>query len=670
MVSPYTNMLRPLQLKNLLLKNRLTASCSVQYFLQGAESYPTQQMITHVANKAKSGAAIVTVRGVAPRLGPKRVSADVGPIAHMFAFDLYDPMSQNYLSQMADAIHDHGSKACMSLGCRIFPGYDVCAGLPPRPGQSEPSKELTRDMLEEIAASYAEQAVICQSLGYDLVNMHMAYRHQTPGRIMTPLLNFRTDEFGGSFENRMRLPLMCCDAIKDACGRNFPVSVKISAEEDVNDPMAKYDSLGSAMPGKETATEGLSLEDAIAFAKLAEGKVDILQLRNGLVDPSHPIGFELEETPFLHYAEKVKSALGEESSVFIEAIGGFQTPETCEEALSSGKTDLIAMARTWISNSDYIKMVQENRTEDITPCIRCNKCHASSDSGPWLSCCSVNPYIGIEHRIIPTLPGPKKKVAVIGGGPAGMSSAIQLCDRGHEVVIFEALNELGGQLRIAQHVDFKWPVERFRKYLIKQVEKRNIEVKMGQKATPETLAQGEYDVVLAALGSDPIMPPIPGIKNSNVICAEYVFGNHNELDHDVVVVGGGEIGVETGIYLCRQGHRVTIIEMKDNIAEDSPPLHYRTMLQAAWENQEGLSTITGVRVTGITADGVEYEHKNGEKDHISCGSVVIAAGTAGRYKEAIELQKNALQFEMAGECTAPGGLNRVMRSAYYVSNRI
>lgn len=215
--------------------------------LQGDEKYPSQALITHVANKAKNGAGIVEVRGIAPRVGPGRVAPPAGPFLHMAEFDLYDAKAQNYLSQLADAVHMYNSKICMNLACRIFPGYDVSAGLPPRPGQTEPSKELSRQQLCEIAEEYAAQAKLLQSLGYDMVAIHMAYRHQYPGRMLSPLLNRRTDEFGGSIENRGRFPLLCCQKIKEACGRDFPIQVQISAEENIHDPMARYDTLGTAM---------------------------------------------------------------------------------------------------------------------------------------------------------------------------------------------------------------------------------------------------------------------------------------------------------------------------------------------------------------------------------------------------------------------------------------
>lgn len=671
-MSEYYHMLQPVRVGKLILKNRLAASNSVLYFLQGEERYPSQALITHVANKARNGAAIVEVRGIAPQTGPGRVAPAEGLFLHMAEFDLYDSKAQNYLSQLADAVHMYNSRICMNLACRIYPGYDVSAGLPPRPGLTEPSLELSREQLYEIADEFAVQARILQSLGFDMAAMHMAYRHQYTGRMLSPLLNHRADEFGGGIENRARFPLLCCQKIKEACGKDFPIQVQISAEENLNDPMAKYDTLGTSMVGGENAV-GFSLEDAVAFARMAsQGYVDILQLRGGLVDPSHPTGFTPEETPFLHYAELVKKSLPADTKMLIEAIGGFQYPDTVERALADGRCDLVAMARTWISNSAYGKCIQEDRADDIVPCIRCNKCHIAAFNDGWRSSCSVNPLMGVEHRYEQAVepPARKKKIAVIGGGPAGMKAAITLCDRGHTVTLYERSDALGGLIRHADFVDFKWPLRRYKEYLAAQVGKRDIRVRLNTEAVPAEIAAEGYDTVVAAVGADHIVPPLPGLESSGYITAEKVFGREAELGHRVVVIGGGEIGVETGLHLARSGHRVHILEMKEELAADAAPLHYRDMFKAEWENTDRLTWTTRARVTEIRGGKVCYVCSDGQEGEIAFDTLVLAAGTAANAEQAMDFYGTAGEFHMVGNCVVPGGLNTVNRNTYFTCTRI
>ena len=650
MKNNYPNLLTPLKVNDsFILKNRMLSSSSVLHFLQGPEPYPTEAMITHLANRAKSGAAMVTCRGVAPRNGKKRVSVGKD-IPHMFNFDLYDPKAQNYISHLADAIHFYDSKACMNLGCRIFDGYDVSAGLVRQiPGQpAEPSRELTEDMLDEIADSYVEQAVILKSLGFDACSIHMAYQFQTPSRFLSPLTNLRTDQYGGSMENRARFPLEICRRIKAACGQNYVIEVLMSAEED----------------------GGNTLDDTISFAKMAEGLIDILQLRAGEGDISHPIGFELRAEPFVRYAEAVKDS---GANIIVETIGGYQDPDHMEKIIADGKADLIGMARSWISNTNYGQFIREGRPEDIRPCIRCNKCHVASLEGPWNSICSVNPVVGIEHRVeqMITAPSGRKKVAIVGGGPAGMEAAVISADRGYDVTLFEQSDALGGLLRHADYAPFKWPLRNFKDYLIRQVNKRpSITVHLNTKVTPDMLRLGNYDAVLASTGSSPLLPPIPGLAESGAVPAVHVYGQEKRLGKNVVVIGGGEIGMETAIYLAQNGHTVTVLEMRDVLAADASPLHYRSMFQAAWEQLPNLTAIRNARCTKLEPGRVVYQDGDGALHELTADSIVLAAGMKANSDEALAFSGCGGRFVMMGDCRHVGSLQTTLRSAFAAASTL
>ena len=343
-----------------------------------------------------------------------------------------------------------------------------------------------------------------------------------------------------------------------------------------------------------------------------------------------------------------------------------------DRALAEGKMDMVSMGRAWVSNPDYGTLVYENRADDIVPCIRCNKCNNRSNGEKVASACSVNPLIGIEHRLhlLLTEPGPPKKAAVVGGGPAGMKAAIGLCDRGHDVTIFEAKSELGGAVRHADYAEFKWPLRDFKDYLIHQVEKRGITVNLGTKADFGLIKEGGYDAVVVAVGAAPVVPKIPGIESREVVFAQEAFAEHGRLGRNVVVIGGGEVGMEAGMHLAKNGHDVTVLEMRSLLAADTTLMHYRAIFEKAWQALDNLHPVTDANVTKIGEASVEYTDKDGHAHSIPCDSVVAAAGMRALKDEALAFYGAADRFICIGDCTYPRTIHDAMRSALGAVNSL
>ena len=646
----YPHLLSPLIIRGHVLKNRMECADSLPHFLQGPESFPAQGVIMHYANKAKGGAAIVTCKGINTFRRSHKVPIDAN-YTHWPDFDLYDPASQNYLMQLADVIHYHGAIAAMSIHLGVtaaYPIYNPIDGSVALIDGHRAPEEYTVDELEQIANSYAHQCKTLQSLGFDMAAIHMCYRENLPSKMLSPLCNHRTDQFGGSFENRVRFPLMVLSRIRKAVGPHFILEAVVSAEEPEG---------------------GYGLEECARFLKLAERDLDIVQLRAPSKDPAHPTGFCPEETPFSHYGAYMK---GQGVKLLVSTIGGNFYFDTCDRIVADGKADLVSAARAWISNPDYGKLALEGRQEDLVPCIRCNKCHGRGRHDPLVSVCSVNPTIGIEHYLdaLAAPPGPSQRVAVIGGGPAGMQCSMYLCDRGHKVTLFEASSDLGGAIRHADFVDFKWPLQHLRSYLIRQVTKRDIEIRRNVRATPEMIRQEGFDVVVAALGACPAVPPIPGIDGEHVCTAVESMIDPGGLEGRTVVIGGGEVGVEAGINLARKGHHITVLEQQETLAADTTLIHYRAMFQDAWESLENFHYILGATVTAIRPDEVEYRDSLGELHTVPAGSVVVSAGMKPRAEEAMTFFGSADRFYMIGDCTTPATIQQAMRSAYAVAHSI
>lgn len=675
-MSKYPHVLSPLVVRGHVLKNRLEVSNSLPHFLQGNEPFPAESVITHYANKAKAGAAIVTCMGI-NNFSRDMIVPMEADFTHFPDFDLYNPACQNYLMQMADAIHYHGAVACMGFFVGPPSGYplqkpdgsleilrlsDIANSRPLSEEEVDPfgqSDMMTRSVkaallnttpehMEFIADSLAQQVKILKFLDFDMVSIHLCYRGQLPTQFLSPLTNTRKDEYGGSLENRAKFPLMCLKKIREAAGRDMIVEILFSGEEPEG---------------------GYTMDEGVEFLKMAEPYVDIVQFRAGEADPNHPIPFEQEHTPFLKYAENAKK---KGLKMKVACVGGFHYFDDVEAAVAEGKVDIVSAARAFISNPNYIQLMQEGRADDLVPCLRCNKCHGRGPHDPFVSVCSVNPRIGIEHRLdvleSPAQPG--MRIAVIGGGPAGMKTAMDLCDRGHKVTLYEAEDHLGGAIYHADFVPFKWTLRDFKQYLIHQVEKRPIDVKLNTRATPEMVQAEGFDMVISALGASPAKPPIPGLDKPHVMVATESMIHPETVGHNVVVIGGGEVGVEAGMNLAQKGHEVTVLEMTHMLAPESTAIHYYSMFKDAWEKLPGFHSVVKATVTAVEDDRVTYLDAEGVEHAIPCDSVVISLGMRAKTDEALAFSNTADRFAIIGDCKKPATVQQAMRQAYAVAHSI
>lgn len=649
----YDQLLSPIKINNVVLRNRLICTASNPHFIQATEKWPTEALITHYANKAKNGAAVVTCKGNNPVLTND---------PHSLTLDIHTGQHQHMFAQVADMVHYYGAKASYLVlpDMNIVKGYDASDGVLSEYVAGDGSKATIgkaapKELLYKMAEAYAEEAKLAQSLGFDMCFMHMAYRLMFPGRFLSPLTNKRTDEFGGSIENRARFPLMICEAIKKACGQDFLIEISISGRED------------------DLFEGGLTIEDQIEFAKLCSGKVDILQIRGGSIDPSQPTYLDLREIPNLSAAAAIKKGLKEAgiSDVYIDVVGGCQDLDHCEEIIEEGQADFIGAARSYIADPQWGQKAYEGRNEDVVPCLRCNKCHVAGP-GNWNTVCSVNPEWGLEHKVnrLVSAPTRKKKIAVIGGGPTGMEAALLLSKRGHDVTLYEKTDRLGGLINKTRGIDIKWTLVNFAEYMERQVQKSDINVKLNTAATPEMLKKENYDEVIVAIGSEPAVPPIKGVDRENVIPAVETVANEPEMGENVVIIGGGEIGVEMGIYLARQGHQVKLLEMGSVLSPESVPVHFRSIFERTWEEQDGFSYELNACAKEITEHGVSYIDQDGNEKFAEGSTVVLAAGMKAKQAEAMAFMDGNVRTHMIGDCNKVGCIQTGLRAAYAVGNNI
>lgn len=332
-----------------------------------------------------------------------------------------------------------------------------------------------------------------------------------------------------------------------------------------------------------------------------------------------------------------------------------------EQTLEKGEADIIALARGTIADPQLPNKARRGQEDEIIPCIKCFNC--LDHSRQQLYRCSVNPTVGREkflqaHAAVNPTP---KKVAIIGGGPAGMAAAIYAAQLGHTPTIFEKEDHLDGKLVAASTASFKYDLRRFMEYQIHMVEKLSVDVRLNTEATPEQIQKEGFDAVLAAVGSQAFLPPIPGIHGENVMIAEEAYRDLGSLPENIVIIGGGEIGCETALALKEHGKHVTVIEM---LPELSPETFHLTRDIMLWKMSKEVTAYTGAACKEITEHTVRFVDKDGSEQTIAADCVIISAGMRARGALAETFRDAAPEFRAIGDCTIAKNVRIATQTAY------
>ncbi len=638
-------LLEPIRVGNITLKNRIMFPPLTTGY-EGRDGSITEQSRAFYTRLAEGGVSYIVLGDVSP-------VASFSPTPRLF----HDGQVEGF-AKLADSVHAHGAK----LGVQIFhPEYDINAlielfqkkdmdGVRRKMHHdmqyfvTEVTEETLNDIIEKICAC-AKRA---QAAGVDFVQVH---GDRLVGCLCSPLMNHRTDRFGGSFENRTRFALMLVEALRKAVpdmGLEYKFSV-ITPER-----------------GKG----GIPQAEAVEFAKLLEkAGVQMLHVAQAnhtgnMADTIPPMGVQPYGF-FVDIAAEVKANV----SIPVSCVGRIITPEMAESIVESGRADIVALGRPLLCDPDWVAKLADGRPEAIRRCISCNKgCTDSIQNRSFLSCV-LNAENGYELTRKITPAETKKTVAVVGGGVAGMEAARVAAAKGHKVVLFEREPRLGGQLNIASVPPRKSEMRRAIENLVRQVGTAGVELRMGREATAADVLAVKPDAVIVAVGANNFAPNIPGRDGVNVCDAWKVLAGEQEVFGTVAVIGGGMVGCEMAEYLACQGCKVSVVEMLDKIANGESTTILPTLMESY--ERHGVKQYVKHKVVEIGAHGVVCENEAGESVTIPADYVVLALGAKPAAFDASAIEAAGVPVTRVGDCgERAADISNAIRTAYDAANAL
>jgi 2,4-dienoyl-CoA reductase-like NADH-dependent reductase (Old Yellow Enzyme family)/thioredoxin reductase len=642
----YSHLFQPLRIGNIRLKNRIIAAPTSPSMIT-TEGHFTPEMIAYLEEKAKGGAAVVTY-------GEAIVHSETGK-SHNKQLQLDSFGVKQGMAQAARAIHNAGAYANIQLshggmyGGLSSVGGDVdCPDVAYGPSKmTMPAgevEEMPKELILEIVESYKTGAKLCKDCAFDMVQFHAAHGWLF-SQFLSPVFNQRTDEFGGSLENRARFMMIALDAVREGVGPSFPIEIRLS--------------------GDDFTDKGLGMDDCIKVAEMVDDKVDLINVSCGNhEDPdmfcrTHPSAFYKRGVNVY-----LATAIKEKVKTPVACVGSLNDPAQMESIIANGEADIVEIGRAILADPYIPKKALNDCADDITPCLRCYECFGETGKSETVKC-AVNPVMGQQLPAKYGVKAPErlKKVLIAGGGPAGMQAAITLADRGHDVTIVEKADKLGGNLYPAGAPFFKEDIIKFCHVLKARVEKAAVKVILNTEVTPEYVKKFAPDTLFVTIGSNELCPSIKGIDLSHVIMAIDAELHPEKLGKKVAIMGGGLVGSEAAVSFTHEGKECSIIEMKSAVAEEVNSF-YRGGLMP--EVEKSATIYVNTKVKEIISEGVLCE-SDGEEFVVEADSVVCALGFKAPYDKVDALCNCVDEYYIAGDCKNVGQIYNATNQAYYAA---
>ena len=649
MFMKYPKLFAPGRIGSLTLPNRVVKA-PTSTAMSNMDGTVSDRLIRHYREVARGGTGLIIAEyAFVDNIASKSAHCQLG-----ISSDEHIPG----LALLAATIKEQGARAGIQLehcGRQKFlgtPPIKAASAVPwlalkARSGDKAIPEVLSIEEIEQIVEAFGDSVKRAVMADFDLVEIHGAHGYLITN-FLSPHTNKRTDRYGGTLENRMRLLSEIIQNARGKVGREFPLTVRLS--------------------GSDYEPDGFGVDETIEVAKMCEKLgLDAIHVSGGdhhqMIHQVSPMSI-----PRMHNvwaAEAVRKAVG----IPVIASGSITLPEFAEAILVEGKGDFISLGRPLWADPEWTNKARDGRQDDIRPCIRCNDgCLDRTFFRFQAVGCSVNPEIGREGDLQITPALQRKKVAVVGGGPAGMEAARVATLRGHRVTLFEK-RSLGGVLFEGSVADFKSDLGFYSEYLATQMKKLGVEI-VSKEAKADDIKTGQFDAVVVATGGKSAMPAIPGLNGPEVLDAINIFNGQAKAGKQVVVLGGGETAVEVALYLEQAGHLVTLLHRRELMARDctiTDKISYSEMLA-----RSAVKVVTGLQVTEVKKGRVTATDKHGKTSHFEADSVIIALGYVPA-KDGLADQlraKSGMRVFEIGDCVRTGKVYDAVHAGYRAACRI
>ena len=652
MGSDYKHVFSPLTIRGVTFKNRIEMAPTSPKFTT-EKGYMTTEHIDYFRAAGRGGAAIITLGNCSVDIEhaqdePRQVGLDcddyligLGRFADMC--DRYGTLGSLEVNHSGlDASWEYNHVPAIGPSARMMPKELMRAAANGR----EPvrAREMTIDEIHELQSKYIDAAYRCKFAGMKMCMIHGGHGNLI-AQFTSPLYNHRTDEYGGSLENRARFGIEILDGIRKKCGENFVIEFRVSSDE--------------------IHPDGMHFEETKEYLKMLDGKIDMVNVSAGL---HSDVKYFRYWSPNMYmprminvkYAAELKKIL----SCKVTTVAGISSLDDAEKILSEGWADFVAMARALMADPEMPRKYAKNTPEEHVPCTRCNYC-GRRIGGIRTVACAVNPKLGREAELEDGRVRPaavKKTVAVVGAGPAGMQATLTLLERGHDVVLFEKETVVGGNLIAAASMALKQDMKDYLAYIQRTVMKSGADIRLGTPATAEVIRALGPDALVIAAGAEPFMPKVPGIDLPHVHWAADADMGKCGVGQSAVIIGGGSLGLESAVTQSSAGRKVKVLEILPSIALDGATNELVNLI-----GQNGGEILTNRRVTEIRPDKVVCTVlTTGEIEEHACDTVLISAGLVPRRSVAEELRHVLPETEITivGDLNKPRTLGEAIREGF------